>query len=847
MGTFTEYAAVSGSESITSDGTNLWAWVAANPYKISKFTPSGGRTDYTGASLNGDSFGACLGPDGRLWFTDYVNNRLVACTTSGTLTVYTTGFSSKGPCGICSDGTDLYVACLSTDQILKVTAATGAVAATINLTAGKGVFQVAYKLVGATGTLFFTCNTTHQIGRCTTAGGSIDYKATKTGTSSPYGICIGPDGLIWYVEALLDKVAKLSDDFTSSTATTHLDYATGASGSTGRYIISDGTSLWTTSYSGKKLVKFDTSGTATTITFDATRTPNDYPLFLAAGSDSRIWVTAPLIAYAYAYADTTVLSASDSFTFSEGSSVDNGTKSASDSVSVSDSAAVGATRAINPWNQPSTSAPAKIGSRVTIRDDTAYNAFPGGCRCPNGDLLAGISAYGGHVSAGGEPIVLCRSTDNGATWTTQTASFKPSNIDPAMAVGAPKFAVLSDESIVMTFLANIAPVGTTRVQVGYCCRSTDNGVTWSNASQVPTLGNYWASTTYNGYSYGNTGGALQAGPAVEVPGSPGHLRIAMHAINSGQDPTYCYSHTAESTDYGATWTTGTVIESYSTSRDAFEPHLLYVRLRDGSYKLTAWLRSNNYGVIRRADSFDNGATWSTPTTVVSGLPNATEPSVFQVPDGGIVLITRETLAATSFGTAYVHTMRFSSDYGATFGSPVTIDGTGGTVYNQWFMVGPTTLGSVYALDMGVPVSPAPNIANTDANVYYQAFTVATPSREYITVSDSSSGIAVTFDSRSASDTVAFTDSAAVTVGVGAITKTASDGFNVTDTSGGLAVTYWLSSGETVVVADGASSLNTTTVGLTASDVFYVSDASGTGVPSINRRPYWWLHRKRVSS
>ena len=289
---FTEYAFADASETITTDGTDLWVW--SNTPKISKITTAGSKTEYTsGLSGVGDSYGACLGPDGRLWFTDYTNNKVYAITTGGIVSAYTTGFAGKGVCGICSDGADLFVACLTTHQILKVTAATGAVASTFSAGATSGPFQICWN--SGDSMLWFTQNSTHEIAKISNTGTGLTEYAT-TGSSSPYGICVGPDGNLWAVLNGTDKIAKIT---TSGTVT---EYATGVTDSSPRYICSDGASLWATDYTPKKLLNITTGGTVTPIAMPATRAPNEYPLFLVLGPDDRLWLTTPQAgAYGYAY------------------------------------------------------------------------------------------------------------------------------------------------------------------------------------------------------------------------------------------------------------------------------------------------------------------------------------------------------------------------------------------------------------------------------------------------------------------------------------------------------------------------------------------------------------------
>ncbi len=779
MGTFTEYAGKAGGETLVSSNGYMWVW-AVTDNKISRYDTAGSKTDYTPGGDLGDSYGACVGPDSRVWFSDYTNNKLVAITTGGspTITEYTTGFSGKGPCGLASDGTDLFVACLTTDQILKVTASTGAVAATYSGTAGSGIFQICH----SSGVLYFTCNSSHHVQKFTISGASFSSRvSTKTASGGPYGITIGPDGNLWYVEEAVDKVAKISTDL----STTHLDYATGVTSSDPRFIAADSSSLWVTDYGGKKLLQVATNGTVTQHSFPSTRSPNDKPVFVAVASNGHVWVTAPEAgAYIYDFESVAAISASDTFSFSEGSSsVDNGTKSASDTIGFSDSATLGVTRVIDSVSLPSSTPPSQTGSRVTITDDSAYNAFPGFVVADNGDKLAFITAGSAHDSSD-QVVKMQRFDSSGAAGSPVTVSAGTYRCKHGFATK------LRDGSIVLTYLEINAATG---IQRCWSRKSTDHGTTWGTPKRIPTLGTYWTDGTN-----GNMGGAICC-PPVEHPSTDGELLVALHAINSGQDPTYCYVHLARSTDAGDSWSTYTTVFAYDGVTDGFEPWLIQFRKPGGAYELQCYIRSEissgGYKVRRAVATSPSGASFGALTTPITGLTQNTMPGVWQNPDGSLDIQTRETLV----GSNYAATFRHSTDGGVTFGSANTIDSSGGEVYGQSQLVRPGIVGRVYALDKG-PNTPTPNVANTNADVYYQEFVAAYPAREVFTLTEGSATVS----------------------GTGATAKTASDTFTVTDTAGVPYVFSTIAATEAVSVADAASLTSVDTP--TASDAIVFIEA-----------------------
>lgn len=791
----TEYGSSTTPTQIVSDGAGgIWSVAVGtgspNCYVQKHNAALSSRSDYSiGATFDAaSSYGGCLGPDGNLWFTDYANNVLLKVTTAGSITRYTTGFSGKGLCGICTDGTDLFIACLTTDQILKVSTA-GTVSSTFSMTAGKGVFQVCH----TGGNLYFTCNTTSQIGKCTTAGASISYTATKTASAGPYGICVGPDGLIWYVEEAsgVRKIAKISTDM----STTHLDYATGVTSTDPRFICSDGTDLWFSDYGGNRVCRITTSGTVTQYTPTASSSP--YGITYYSG---KVYFTEYARANVGSFDTPVALSrtTSDSWGWTDTTTgVAGKARTTGDSWAWSDAAAGKITARVTSeswaWSDSTpvhlyrpgpAASPPTPGSRTTIVDDTKYNAFPGFCVAANGDLLACWTQGTSHDSSD-QVVKMARSTDNGASWgtpvTISSGTYRQKH-------GA--LTVLSDGSIIVTYLEINAA---TSIQRCWSRRSTDHGATWGTPKRIPTFGNYWTGD-------GNMGGAITS-PCVELPGSPGTLVVALHAINAGQDPTYCYIHTSTSTDYGETWTTGSAVFSYDGATDGFEPYLLNVKLANGTYKLTCLIRSELYYggvtkyVLRKADSTNGGTTWGPVTSVKTGLESNTRPSAFQHPDGGVIVAVREPLVSTPFA-ALVSGYIYSTDYCESFGSTTTLDATGGEVYSQWAPISRNTIGIVYALDMGTPNLPAPQVTNTDANVYYRTVTFSTFDDQWAwsdgasrqrtfnrAASDSwawSDGAAATSTrSRSTADSWAWTDSS---TGVKSRVRTTTDSWAWTDTN-----------------------------------------------------------------
>src|SRR5437667_256048 len=94
------------------------------------------------------------GPDGNLWFTENLGNKIGRITTGGVITEYAIPTGGSYPEGIAA---------------------------------------------GPDGNLWFTENGRNKIGRITTGGAITEYPV-PTAFSGPVGIAAGPDGRVWFAE-----------------------------------------------------------------------------------------------------------------------------------------------------------------------------------------------------------------------------------------------------------------------------------------------------------------------------------------------------------------------------------------------------------------------------------------------------------------------------------------------------------------------------------------------------------------------------------------------------------------------------------------------------------------------
>jgi len=266
---------------------NLWFTSSLND-RIWRVTPGGVLSAFAGTNIDAPQ-GITSGPDGLLWFTSQDNDRIGKITTTGTVTTYTTANISE-PLSIC-EGPDglLWFTSYANDRIGKIT--TSGTVTTYTDANIDGPWSICE---GPDGLLWFASSANDRIGKITTSGTVTTY--TDANISGPIGITSGPDGLLWFTSAGNDRIGKITTTGTVTTYTTDVPNAP-------RYICSDGTDLWFTYDSGigrsttprGSSPRTATSGsrrTATTGSECSTR-PRGSPAPLSSAARSPCSATAP--------------------------------------------------------------------------------------------------------------------------------------------------------------------------------------------------------------------------------------------------------------------------------------------------------------------------------------------------------------------------------------------------------------------------------------------------------------------------------------------------------------------------------------------------------------------------
>jgi cysteine-rich repeat protein len=281
--TITEFpvpTAASQPRGITAgpDG-NLW-FTESLGNKIGRSTTAGVITEFPIPTPNSFPLGITSGPDGNLWFAEGTGNKIGSITTAGVITEYTVPTAASSPRSIVSgpDGR-LWFTEGTADKIGAVTTLGVFTEYPIPGAAGALARGLA---VGPDGNLWFTEEAGGRIGKLTTTGTFTMY-TPPTAASGPIDIVAGPDGNLWFAQANAVKIAKV----TTAGVFTEYPVPTAASQPRGIAAGPDG-NLWFAEFNGNNLGRITTAGVVTEY---PTPTAGSNPIQVANGPDGNLWFT----------------------------------------------------------------------------------------------------------------------------------------------------------------------------------------------------------------------------------------------------------------------------------------------------------------------------------------------------------------------------------------------------------------------------------------------------------------------------------------------------------------------------------------------------------------------------
>jgi streptogramin lyase len=254
---------------------NLWSTEGVGN-RIVRTTRAGAMTEFTVPSAGADPYGIAAGPDGNVWFTEGATSKIGRITPAGVITEFTIPTAGSRTLAITTgpDG-NLWFTELNANKIGRITPA-GAI------TEFPAAGQPYGIVTGPDGNLWFTESTGNKIGILTTGGVVVKEFLLPTGGSNPYGIAVGPDGNVWFAENVGNKIGFV----TPAGAITEFPLPAGAR-PTWLTTAPDG-NVWFTEATSGKIGRITPAGGVTEFPIP---TAASAPYGIVVGPDGNLWFT----------------------------------------------------------------------------------------------------------------------------------------------------------------------------------------------------------------------------------------------------------------------------------------------------------------------------------------------------------------------------------------------------------------------------------------------------------------------------------------------------------------------------------------------------------------------------
>jgi streptogramin lyase len=262
------------------DGNMWFTEIVAN--KIGKITAAGAVTEYPVPTANSSPFGIVTGQDGALWFTEYAASKIGRVTTSGAFVELPTATPNDNPMLIIDrgDGSVWYAGSAGSDIGIQQEVAQNQRSSIPTLTAAALPVSLA---AASDGNVYWTESAKGALGN------TLYGPAGETSLGgNPNVIVSGPDGNLWYTDSSKSQIVQFSPG--SKTVLNRYPTATPNANPAGIIVGKDG-ALWFTEYNAGKIGRITVSGALT-----------EYPMpsavcgvqGIAVGPDGSIWVTETL-------------------------------------------------------------------------------------------------------------------------------------------------------------------------------------------------------------------------------------------------------------------------------------------------------------------------------------------------------------------------------------------------------------------------------------------------------------------------------------------------------------------------------------------------------------------------
>jgi streptogramin lyase len=261
---------------------NLW-FAEYLGSRVGRITLDGQVTDWsTGSGISNTArpWGIVAGPDGNLWYAAERNGKIGRMSpTTLTATEFPTASATTGPRGIAAgpDG-NLWFAEYNVSRIGRITPDGVVTEFSAGITPASRPHGIT---AGPDGNLWFTEYDGKRIGRISTDGTVTEFPVPMAGTL--VGIAAGPDGNVWFTD-LADRIGRITPAGSISV------FTAGISQNTLPYDITTGPdgNLWFTGLGGR-VGRITTAGTVTE--FSAGITANSEPKQIRTGPDGNLWFT----------------------------------------------------------------------------------------------------------------------------------------------------------------------------------------------------------------------------------------------------------------------------------------------------------------------------------------------------------------------------------------------------------------------------------------------------------------------------------------------------------------------------------------------------------------------------
>jgi streptogramin lyase len=252
-------------------------------YSIGRMTPQGVFTDFPTPTGVSTDVGIALGADGNLWFTEWIQSKVGRITPQGAITEFPTPgsenpFLHHAPLEIASgpDGNLWFteavgnVARITTAGVITEFPVTSS-AATLN-----GICS------GPDGKLWFTEVVANKIGRMTTTGAVVEYPL-PTPFAQPRSITAGPDGNLWFTEGPVGKIGRIT------TAGAVTEFTLPANSYPYAICVGPEGSLWFAQFAYPSIGRITTAGVSTL--FPLPLAAGTLTVGIATGPDGNLWLS----------------------------------------------------------------------------------------------------------------------------------------------------------------------------------------------------------------------------------------------------------------------------------------------------------------------------------------------------------------------------------------------------------------------------------------------------------------------------------------------------------------------------------------------------------------------------